>query len=282
MPKMSDPSTAPPIRMMLMGNSGTGKTGGLASLALAGYRLWIADFDNGYEIIRNILAKSDPAALDRVDFEVCRDPYKVMGSTTIPADTKAWAKGLKYLESVLKQPLTPEDVIVIDSLSFAAKAAVVYYMKINGRPGAAPQWQEWGEIHRLVESLIAMMVDDSIRAHLICTAHIAQTGGKRVEKVGKGPDAQSIVIDEGPIRKLPATVGKALNPVIPRYFNHMILVNRVGSGAAAKYSLHTRPHDDIELKNTSPGSIKPEYPLATGLADYFADARGTSPKGTKP
>lgn len=279
MPRLSDPTSAPPLRMMILGESGTGKTGGLAALAKAGYRLWIADFDNGIEILRNLL-RDDPEALARVDFETCRDGYKVQGSSTVPSDARAWAKGLKYLDACFnKQTLGPEDIVVIDSLSFASKTALNYILKLNNRLTAGPIWQDWGEAQRLVEGLIGMLTEDTIKCHIVCTSHIAISGGKRVERVGKGPQAESVVIDEGPLRRLPATIGKALNPTIPRYFNHMILAHRVGSGQNAKRVFHTTTFDDIELKNTLPGGIKAEYPLATGLASYFSDARGT---GVKP
>jgi len=273
MPKLSDPASAPPLRALVIGDSGTGKTGGLASLALSGYSLWIADFDNGIEILRNTIKKVNPAALERVDFEICRDPYKVSGFNTIPSDAKAWAKGIKYIEKAINSGLGPEDIVVIDSLSFAAATAMNYILKMNNRLASGPVWSDWGEAQRMVENLVGMLTEENVRCHILCTAHVAISGGKRIEKVGKGPDAQSVVIDDGPVRKLPAMIGKAFNPKVPRYFNHMLLAHRVGSGPAAKRVFHTTTFDDIELKNTNPGVIKAEYPIATGLADYFRDAR---------
>lgn len=260
---MSDPTSAPPLRVLLLGDSGAGKSGALASLAKAGYRLWIADFDNGLEILRNLL-RGDQAALARVDFETCRDSFKLIGSIAVPTDAKAWAKGIKYLEEAFKQASGPDDIVVIDSLSFAAKAAMLYTLKINNRLAARPFEGDWGDAQRLTESLLGMITADSIKCHILCTAHISYQGN---EATGE------------PLKGLPAMIGKALNPVVGRYFNHQLLARQVGSGAVLRRAIHTTTFANIELKNTSPGSIKPEYPLATGLADYFADARGTAPKG---
>jgi hypothetical protein len=69
--------------------------------------------------------------------------------------------------------------------------------------------------------------------------------------------------------------------VVGRYFNHQLLIRQVGAGNALQRKIHTTTFANIELKNTNPGTIKPDYPLATGLAEYFADARGTSPKAAK-
>jgi hypothetical protein len=277
MPKMSDLSSAPPVRGLIVGDSGTGKTGSLASLALAGYNLWIADFDNGMEILRNAIRTKNPEALARVDFETCRDEYTTAGPYAIPKSAKAWPKGLLFLEKAFKQKLGPKDIVVVDSLSFAAKAAMVYTLHLNNRLQAAPYQSDWGEAQRLVEGLVAMLCQDA-ECHVLCTAHIAQTGGKRIETLGKGKDAERVLIDEGPIKKLPSMIGKAINPIIPRYFNHMLQTYRIGSGNNAKYSLRTQATDDLELKNTSPGIIRPEYSIASGLADYFKDAMGAEPQ----
>lgn len=268
MAKLSEPSAQPPLRLMLLGDSGTGKTGSLASLAASGYNLYIADFDNGIEIIRNLL-RENKGALARVDFETCRDLYEVQGAFTVPRKAQAWAKGLKYLDEAFKKGLGPQDIVVIDSLSFAAGAAMNHILALNGRLTRAPYQSDWGEAQRLVENLVGMLTAD-VECHILCTAHIATTGGKRTEKVKD----ETIVIDEGPVRRLPSMIGKAFNPKVPRYFNHMLLTHRVGSGAAARYTIKTQTFDDIELKTASPGAVKPEYPLATGLADYFADVRG--------
>ena len=80
--------------------------------------------------------------------------------------------------------------------------------------------------------------------------------GKKVQKVGQ----ETVIIDEGPIRQLPSMIGKAFNPKVPRYFNHMLAAHRVGSGSAAKRVIHTRTFDDIELKNTNPGVINLSTP----------------------
>jgi len=276
MPKMSDPAAQPPIRGLLIGDSGTGKTGGLASLALAGYRLFIADFDNGMEVLRNLIREADPKALDRVEFETFRDEHQVNGAFTVPKTARAWADGIKWLEGVLNQKdLGPQDVVCIDSLSFAARAAMNFILKLNGRLQSAPWISDWGEAQRLVENLVAMITDDAIKCHLLCSAHIATTGGKKIETIkNKDGSTEKVVLDEGPVKRLPSMIGKAFNPIVPRYFNHMLLFTRQGTGSAMRRSIMTRPEADLELKNTNPARIRPEYSLANGLAEYFAAARG--------
>jgi hypothetical protein len=278
MPSFSDPQLTPTLRVLLLGHSGTGKTGGLASLVKAGYHLHLADFDNGWEILYNLL-KDDKAALARVNYEVFRDQYSPDGNSTVPKDSVAWGESLKWMDGILNKDPGPDTILAVDSLSFAARAAMNYTLKLNGRLKSRPWPADWGDAQGLIVNLVGMLADHTIRCHIICSAHIEKTGGQKVEMIGKGEEARKIVIDEGPVRQLPAMIGKAINPVIPRFFNHMLQFHRVGSGAASQYQIHTRPHEDIELKSAAPGIVKPVYPLATGLADYFQTVRGTSPKG---
>jgi hypothetical protein len=75
-------------------------------------------------------------------------------------------------------------------------------------------------------------------------------------------------------RGYPASLGKALSPKIGRYFNSCLQAKTIGSGSSARRVLSTVSTPLIELKTSAPLSVKAEYPLATGLADYFKDVRG--------
>ncbi len=50
LPLLTSSLPSKPIKLALLGNSGDGKTGALASLANAGYRLAVFDFDGGLDI----------------------------------------------------------------------------------------------------------------------------------------------------------------------------------------------------------------------------------------
>ena len=51
MAKLSAHKESKPFKGMIIGDSGSGKTGSLASLAAAGYKLVIMDFDSGLDIL---------------------------------------------------------------------------------------------------------------------------------------------------------------------------------------------------------------------------------------
>ena len=46
-----------PIKMLVIGDTGTGKTGALASLANSGYKLHILDYDNCLDFLSNTVHK---------------------------------------------------------------------------------------------------------------------------------------------------------------------------------------------------------------------------------
>lgn len=261
MPSLSDKTASTIIRALLIGDSGSGKTGSLTSLVEAGYNLHIADFDNGLDVLASLLKKIDPELLKYVDYGTFRDSYKVLGDKPVPVTADAWMQGIKYIEKVCTNKSYGEnDVLVIDSLSFAAKSAMNHILKLNGRLSMAPWQSDYGEAQRLVESLVGMLTDDEIKVNVICTAHISFIGN---EENGE------------PVKGFPSLIGKALGPVIPRYFNHALLCRAVGSGAGLSQRIHTVTFGNIELKNTNPGVVKPDYDLKKGgLATYFRDAKG--------
>jgi AAA domain len=264
MPNMADRKNDPLVRALLIGDSGGGKTGALTSLVATGYNLFIADFDNGLDVLASLVRRQVPDRLSQIEYETFRDKHKVMGDKLVPLDASAWTKGIRYIEKITQmKDLSGNDVLVIDSLSFAAKAALAHILKMNGRLTMAPYQSDYGEAQKLVEGLVALLTDPAISCNVICTAHVNYQGDEEAGVPTKG---------------LPAMIGKAINPIIPRYFNHTLLARQIGAEGALKRYIHTQTFGNIELKNTNPGVIKSRYPLETGLADYFFDARGVEPE----
>ena len=96
MPKLENHQSTNITKMLLVGDSGSGKTGALASLAKAGFNLRIIDVDAGLDVLSNLLR--DPSspygkeALARVEFETVTDPMRVSGGKLIPAKATVWQR----------------------------------------------------------------------------------------------------------------------------------------------------------------------------------------------
>lgn len=278
MTKLSNHQSAQTTKLLLIGDAGSGKSGALASLASAGYNLWIIDLDNGLDVLRNLLLdKSSPYsrdAADRVHFATITDPMKQSGGKLIPSSATVWQKVSKLLsgeeswgEEGKKKALdlTAEDVLVIDSLTFLSKAALNFVLQMNGRLGARAHQSDWYDGQLMIEGLLEMLYDVSVKCNVVVISHIVYIGE-----------------DNGPQQGYPATLGKALSPKVGRYFNSVLQAKTMGVGQNRKRVLIADTAGMVELKNSSPLTVKKEYPLQSGLADFFKDVRSGATSNIVP
>ena len=270
MPALLDHQSAQVTKLLLLGDSGAGKTGSLASLAEAGWNLHINDFDNGLDILRNVLT---PAAQARVFYESIQDSREKRGVNVLGAGNQiigrtermvpvgdAWPRFLSLLdkwpatgESVYK--LGPKDVLVNDSLTFMSKAALNFILKVNNRHKLNEY--DYGDAQTMLEDIFATLYDHDLKCNVILIAHIDYQ-----------PDGRGV------LQGMPAAPGKKLSPKIGRYFNSVLRVKTIGK----ERQITTTSDGTVELKTSAPSSVKPSYPLASGLAQYFRDVQGPPPE----
>src|SRR3990167_5326691 len=104
MANLANHPSALKTNLLFLGDSGMGKTGALASLAIAGYNLRIMDYDNGVDILANILKpgiqpymltpEQSLTAISRVDYITLTDKFKTLGGRMFPESAKAWTAGV--------------------------------------------------------------------------------------------------------------------------------------------------------------------------------------------
>ncbi len=272
MPKLGDHQSKTTTKMLLVGDSGSGKTGALASLAAAGYNLRILDLDNGLDVLNNLLTdknsqyfKQDPKCAERVDFLTVTDKMKNINGRLVPATATAWTRAVKLLVDwqdgdIKLGPITTwgtNDILVIDSLTMLSTAALNMVLSMNGRLGQRPHQSDWGDGQQMIESMLQMLYDEGVQCNVIVCCHLTFLGE-----------------DGGPLRGYPNTLGKALPPKVGRYFNTALMARTTGQGASQHRKILTNTSGIIELKNTAPMRVLPEYPLESGLAEYFRAVRG--------
>lgn len=259
-----------PIKMMLLGDSGTGKTGALVSLLKSGYRLHVLDFDNGTDIIRNML-RGDKA-LENFSSTLLTDGFRVSGVNIIPT-ANAWGNAVKALGDYKPDTKGDKDILVIDSLTFAGRAAVRFVLNLNGRTGDLPGWNDYFTAQGLIDKFLAALYSETTKCNVIVLTHVREIAKTRQEMDSKG---RLVTLEEEGTRKGYAETGagKALSPTIGRFFNSVLLADIEGSGQATRRIIRTVPHENVGLKNSNPNVVRPTYPLATGLADYFSALRG--------
>lgn len=258
MPALTNHSSEKIVKMLLLGESGAGKTGLLGTLPPAGYRLFIADFDNGLDILRDpkVLA---PEFHDKVFFKTFYDKSAIAAGRMTPQAngfsdfTKAmgdWTEDGKSLGGIYTW--TENDVFVIDSLTFLGNMIMNYVLQLAGRAGQKPQLQDFGAAVDTQESVIETLYNPAVRCNVIVTSHIQRQEDASMGGIQKG---------------FPSAIGKKLPPKIGRYFNSVIQIRKSGMGANVKRELYTSATTDIDLKVSKPSLIPPV--LAPDLAKLF-------------
>lgn len=79
---------------------------------------------------------------------------------------------------------------------------------------------------------------------------------------------------------VPNALGQKLPQEIGRYFNNIIEVRVVGQGPGERRVIYTRSPGGLVLRSSNPAMVKPEYPIATGFAQWVMDLKSIPSMGT--
>lgn len=249
------------VKLFYIGDSSTGKTGSLASLVKAGYKLRVLDFDSGIGTLRSFVLKDCSDKIGNVDAIQVRD--KTVLSTNIlyggkkgPTITspKAFTDGLAYMEKwddgSNPAEWGPEYIFVLDSLSTYGKAALAWATGLN--PGAKDPRQWFFAAQKAVEDTIALLTGPDFKTNVIIISHV------NYKEVQEG-------VSKGYIN----AVGSALGPILARYVNTLVLAESEGFGRHNKRKIKTVPTGIVDLKTPVSHTVAAELPLETGMADLF-------------
>lgn len=282
---MSDPN-----KILLVGESGAGKTCALASLLDAGYNVRVIDTDNGLSALRNILSDSKSKysgeAMKRLAYVTITEPMRLVDGRIFAAKATVWPRTTSVLshwrnDDALAGTVcdlgpvsswTDKDVLVIDTLSTLSQGALNFHLAMNGALGAVRTQNEVrrdiGGAQQFIRALLQMLYDASVRCHVIINSHVVYVRQDGTGDLTPGENA----LTQG----FPATIGRALSPEIPRYFNAVLMGKAVGSGLATRRKIYTVTQGNVNLKNVAPLRINAEYDQETGLADYFKAVNGVA------
>ena len=270
MPNLSNHQSNTYVKLLLMGNAKTGKTGSLVSLVKAGYKLRILDLDNLLDILVRYIRKECPDEISNVEFFSIRDKIKTGASgPCISGSPKAWATTTKlcdhwrYDDTDLGIPAEwgPDCILVIDSLSRLCDAAYDYHEAIipRGRSGDFDGRAVYGNAQDAVEKFLAMLSSKYFETNVIVIAHVTfQTQ------------------DDGKLKGFPQGVGQKLSPIIPQYFPNVVLYQQ----ESGKRTMRTNSTPMVDLCTSDPFTVSPSYPIETGLAELFSVL--LAPEKTQP
>lgn len=284
-----------PVKLLLIGDSGAGKTGALAALPARGFKVRLIDADKGSDILRAYLTdpaspyvKENPSCADNIDVVRISDPMKAIGGQLYAQSAVGWRQFVDLLgewkykdesgQSIsLGKPAEwgQDTILVIDSLSMLSSLAMNFHLSLNAALGKTRTQNEGrrdiGAVQNLLKATLETLFSDFLKCHVILISHVtmvSEAGG--MPKVEEGEWAS---VPTG----YPSAIGRALSPHIPRWFNSMLIARVIGAGASAKHKIFTRSQNlgqsVIAGKTSNPLKVKPEYDLAWGLADYIKDAQ---------
>lgn len=267
MPSLSNHQSNEFVKVLVTGDSGSGKSGAKASLVKAGYKLRVLDMDNGLDPLKTYILRECPDKIDNVEFRTLRDNYKTTAAGPMVDKPKAFVDAMKMLDNWkyddidLGKPADwgPDCILDLDSLSFFSDAAFDWARGMN--PGAKDPRQWFYSAQQAVESALALLTSGSFRTNVIVSAHVRYSTG-----------------DDGRNKGYPNAIGSALGPTIPRYFNHWVQCE----SKSGKRTIQTMATNMFDLKNTKPFEMKESYPISTGLADFFQVLREPPAKIEKP
>lgn len=242
-------------KMIVLGDPGSGKTGGLCSLVKAGYHLGIIDFDNGLDSLVQYIKHECPDKIKNVHYVTLRDKYKMtVDGPVIVGAARAFADSMKLLDNWpdLGSPSEwgPEWILVTDSLTMMSKSCFDWREQLmTSKAGKYDQRAVYYDAQKIIEKSLANLTSESFGTNVIVIAHV-----------------QYQEDEDGVRRGYPKSVGSALSSWIGAYFNSMALCQTTPSG---KRVVKTTPTPMVTLKNPRPFDMMKEYPIENGFAEFF-------------
>lgn len=287
--------TFPPVKAFKVGKQGDGKTGADACLVAMGYKLRILDFDNGSEILKNLLTnpfypyrkymeeKNIPLAGAISAVKVSEQMVKKIEdgkSRFVPKDAKGFTKVVEMLENWIDGDLKlgpieswgPDCILSLDTLGTLADLAYFHIQALNGRLGARQEGYDYqrdvGGAQGILRNLMQKLFSPYISCNVLINAHVTYVD--ETKGTFSSPTLDSISDPIG----YPQAIGRALSPIIGKWFNNVLIIEKSGSGVTTKSEIITVPSKSIAAKSSFPGLLKSRYPIETGMAEIFSTLRG--------
>lgn len=253
------------VRACIMGPSGTGKSGALLSLLLAGYEVGVVDMDNGLDWLVNKLRAEHPELLKKLSYQTFKDKYKLTNAGPIYEGVpKAYTNAVKAMEKwddgTVPSEWGPNRIFVLDSLTFFGEAAWRWRDALMpvGKSGFKDNRAVYGEAQNAVADILDAITSPAFQANVLVLTHV------RWRKVTDEKGNVSIVGGG------PSSIGEALTDRIGTYFNTMGLCeNNMG-----KRTMRFHANGLVDLKTSAVNLPPLPLPIDSALATFFKAAKG--------
>jgi hypothetical protein len=244
-----------PPRILIYGEPAAGKTGAIAQLANAGYRVLIHDFDQNSRVIGSYL-KPDAAPVYLNTYAAAKitntnlfSGNSVAGKQSVD-EMRRFCKTLEHWKTETEDlgpssALTAKDVIVIDSGTFLGELLL---LAAHEDPETKRDLRSlYNVAGKYYSAILDHLCGNKIGATVIVLTHTMQTGDK---------DDQGKIV--GKARDIPVAVGEKMSKRMPTYFSDIwrLEVDRAGNRA-----FKTAATDKESLRTSAPHKIKAVEPF---------------------
>lgn len=290
MPTLDQHPSFQRVKMALIGDSSSGKTGALASLvndeALTelfvertgeAQELFIIDLDDGLDPLRQYV---QPEHYERVHFKTIKEPMRITkGGQLRPRDPAIQMRVLEVLDQWKDGdenygPISdwgPNRILVIDPFTAYGVGILRWVRVLNNRYAVLQrEGKDFGPAQELEHEFFDLLFDVRIKCSVVVTSHInyQEAYGEAPEiVVGKGKDGE--IVTEKEERGYMMALGKKNPPIIGRHFNTIVMAKATLTGREVKRVIRTQSTAIVQLKNPFEKELPVELPLATGLAEIF-------------
>lgn len=290
MAKLTASSNPTFIKMLFLGYSGEGKSTSIVPLSIPGYKdgkgyelRWL-DFDGkAEEVIRTNLARllhtkvitqeqHDQAlnnndvcsCIERTGIVSAREGKKTVKKVGVSGTATAWNKAIKQVD-LWSKTFSADTILIVDSLTYAAKAIVNASQDLNGKLNQTLDWRDYQGPQQVVENLMNLCAD--LPTNAIVTGH--QDPLELYKATDKLDDKGQPVEDLVDTLMVPISIGRAGRMKLPARMNHLLIASSDGRGAAVRRYIYTESRVGVVAKTPFYGLCKPRYPIESGLVEYF-------------
>lgn len=284
-----------PIKALLMGEPGTGKTGAGCALANAGYKLRVINLDaeNGENLY---YFYTRPEALGNIDVVTLRDDERCgVERVQTAGPPQAFRLAMQMLDHwKYTDPRTGEQVdygpaaswgadtvLIIDNLSRLGEAAFNRVLFTNNRMGSGKQKADWGHAMDEVAGALRIMTSKKLKCNVLVIAHTKWVGPPQPDdqkSQDKNPElaqwkeqVQEII----PWRLLPSALGQQLPKDVPGYFPLVFHFDKETINKKVRRFMSVAVQEEAPIKCYLPG-LPEKMPIESGLLDVFKKVHGDS------
>lgn len=232
------------VKLLLIGDSGAGKTGSLANLANAGYQLRIVDLEGNLNVLNSFLTEEGKKNINYVTF----DPEDARCVDGIERITRTWKTATEDFGEVKKWD--NNHVLVIDSatrLGDACLAATAATTK-DGRSHYMAAGDKFHDILAWTNGL------NKLKCNVIYTAHV------RYVEV-----PHDKILDQKTLKAYPSCLGSKMPQEFSRAFTDVFSIKVSASGQKVTRVFRTDADSLMGMKSSAPNKLAIEEAFDLGV-----------------